>query len=270
MIAGAAAPLPEPSALRARLDGTPIVVLLDVDGTLAPISPRPDEASVPKSTRRILHDLASAPGVHLGFITGRGAADARRLVGSTHAWIVGNHGLESVDPDGLVTIDPLAEPWRPAIRRACETLRAELGGVRNAIVEDKTLTLSIHYRLVDRTEVPALERCVRVVGEREGLLITEGREIREVRPPVAVNKGTAVLALARRLGADVPHASRVFAGDDVTDEDAMRALRELHPDSITIRVRGSGNSGTFAEFAVEGTEDLAKWLAGVARVRRTA
>lgn len=270
MNAGAAAPLPEPAALRKRLEGTPLVVLLDVDGTLAPIAPRPDEASVPEPTRRILNELASVPGVHLGFITGRGAADARRLVGDTRAWIVGNHGLETVDPDGTVTIDPLGEPWRPAVRRAYETLREEMRGVRNAIVEDKTLTLSIHYRLVDRAEVPALEERVRAVGEREGLLITEGREIREVRPPVAVNKGTAVLALARRLGADAPHAARLFAGDDVTDEDAMRALRERHPDSVTIRVHGSGNSMTFAEFAVGGTEELAGWLAELAGVRRGA
>ena len=268
MIAGAAAPLPDPSALRHRLSGTPLVVLLDVDGTLAPIAPRPDEATVPESTRRILDRLAALPGVHLGYITGRGATDARRLVGDTRAWIVGNHGLELVDPDGSVTIDPLGEPWRPAIRRAYETLRRELSGVRNAIVEDKTLTLSIHYRLVDRAEVPALEECVRAVGEREGLRITEGREIREVRPPVAVNKGTAVLALARRLDADAPHASRIFDGDDVTDEDAMRALRAAHPDSVTIRVHGSGNSTTFAEFAVGGTEELAGWLAMLAGVRR--
>jgi trehalose 6-phosphate phosphatase len=270
MTAGAAAPLPDPSALRSRLQGTPLVVLLDVDGTLAPIAPRPDEATVPESTRRILNALASTPGVHLGFITGRGAADARRLVGDTRAWIVGNHGLETVDPDGTVTIDPLCEPWQPAVRRAYEALRRELAGVRNAIVEDKTLTLSIHYRLVDRAEVPALEECVRMVGAREGLRITEGREIREVRPPVAVHKGTAVLALARRLGADAPHASRLFAGDDVTDEDAMRALREAHPDSVTIRVHGSANSTTDAEFAVEGTEELAGWLEKLTGGRRSA
>jgi len=95
-----------------RLDGSPLVLLLDVDGTLAPIAPRPEDAEVPAATRRVLEALVARPGVHVVVVSGRSAADARRLVGVPGTWTIGNHGIETIVPDGTISIDERAAPCR--------------------------------------------------------------------------------------------------------------------------------------------------------------
>ena len=82
-----------------------------------------------------------------------------------------------------------------------------------------------------------------------------------------MDKGTAVLALAQRLGATSRSASILFAGDDTTDEDAMEALRGLHADAVTIHVEGEEARTTRAEFRVRSPAELGKWLAALAAVR---
>jgi trehalose-phosphatase len=150
------------------------------------------------------------------------------------------------------------------VRDAAESAVASAPG---ALVEDKGATLSIHYRLADAEAVPELERRVEGAATAAGLRVTRGRKVMEVRPPIAVDKGTAVLALARRLGATGRTASIVFAGDDRTDEDAMDALRVWHTDAVTIHVAGEEARATRAEFRVSSPEVLAKWLAALAAMR---
>lgn len=243
------------------------MVLLDVDGTLAPIAPRPEDASVPAATRDAVRALAGGRDTHVALVSGRGAEDARRLVGVDGVWAIGNHGLETIDPDGTLSIDERVAAWEGAlqsVRASAEAAAASLPGTR---VEDKGATLSVHYRLADAAGVPRLERAVAAAAERAGLRVTRGRKVIEVRPPLAVDKGTAVLALARRLGATERSASILFAGDDTTDEDAMEALRGLHADAVTIHVEGEEPRTTRAEFRAGSPEELGKWLAALATVR---
>ncbi|MEO7083911.1 MAG: trehalose-phosphatase, partial [Gemmatimonadaceae bacterium] len=76
-------------SLARRLDGQPLLLLLDIDGTLAPIASRPDEARLPAATQRVLAELAMLPGTYVVATSGRSARDARRLVGVDNVWIVG-------------------------------------------------------------------------------------------------------------------------------------------------------------------------------------
>src|SRR5918997_1361565 len=101
-----------------RLSGSPLIVMLDVDGTLAPITSRPEEAAVPPETKRVIAALASRPGVHVALVSGRAAAVARRMVGVSNAWVIGNHGYETVGPDGETVIDPRVATYRPVVGRA--------------------------------------------------------------------------------------------------------------------------------------------------------
>ena len=264
-----AAPVVASPALERRLAGTPLLVLLDVDGTLAPIAPRPEEAAVPPETRRAVAALASRPGTHVALVSGRSAADARRLVAVSNVHAIGNHGCEVMAPDGDVVVDPAVAPYRDAlalVARALEPLLAEVPGV---LLEDKVWTLSVHYRLADPGIVPRLRGVVADVAARHGLPITEGKKVLEVRPPVTVDKGTAVLALAERIGALGDGASLLYAGDDTTDEDAFRRLRERTPRAVTVRVAGGGHAPpTAAEFVVRDPGEMRELLEWIGALRR--
>ena len=111
-----------------------------------------------------------------------------------------------------------------------------LAEVPGALVEDKRWGVSAHYRLADERAVPLVERVVRETAAREGLRVTTGKKVLELRAPVDVNKGTAALALLERLNARDGDAGIAFIGDDVTDEDAFRRLRSEVPRALTVRV----------------------------------
>jgi trehalose-phosphatase len=233
--------------------------MLDVDGTLAPMAPRPELAVVPAATQRLIATLVARPGVTVSLVSGRAAADARRVVGVDGVWVIGNHGLEVLRPDGGVEVDPAAEEFAGAMARVAAALAPAVGGVRGALLENKEWTLSVHYRLVEPAAVPGLVQAVRNIASAHGLTVRDGKQVAEVRPPVSVDKGTAVVALARRLGAAGSGASLLFAGDDITDEDAFRALRAEVPGAVTIRVGGDGARSS-AEYRVEDPAALAAVL----------
>jgi trehalose-phosphatase len=247
-----------------RLDGKPLVVMLDVDGTLAPIAPRPEEARVPAETRAAVQRLASARDLHVALVSGRAADDATTLVGVENLWALGNHGIELRTPEGVVEADAAVRPFEQRIAQAARELEEIARDVDGVLVEDKRWTVSLHYRLAEDAKVPALLDRARVVAETAGLRVTEGKKVMEVRPPIAIDKGTASLQLASRLGAFAPGGACLFAGDDRTDEDAFRALREHSSEAVTIRI---GVTETAAEFCVDDTDAFRDLLSAIAARR---
>jgi trehalose 6-phosphate phosphatase len=182
-------------------------IVLDVDGTLAPIVPRPEDAAVPPETRVELERLAGRYRL-LAFLTGRASGDARRIVGLPDATYVGVHGLE---------LAPEADEWRGAV--------AEIAAEPWAwgTVEDKGVTVSFHYRTAtDPDAAAAAAEEVAARARAAGLLARFGRLVLEIRPPVDADKGTAIAHLVRGAGA----TRALFVGDDTTDLDAFRGLRE--------------------------------------------
>ena len=251
-----------------RVRGNPFLVMLDVDGTLAPIVSRPDAAEVPLETQRAVAQLASRDGVHVVLVSGRAAADARRLVRVASVWVIGNHGGEVIAPDGDSTVDARVAPYRAAMAQVARRLRTKAAHVAGVIVEDKTWTLSIHYRLASPAVVPGLRAAIEEAIRDAGLRMTEGKMVFEVRPPVTVHKGTAVLALATRLGGLAPGASLLYAGDDRTDEDAFRELRARAPHAVTIRVGPTGEGEpSAAEFFLPDTVAMCELLQALAELR---
>jgi trehalose 6-phosphate phosphatase len=181
-------------------------VLCDIDGTLAPIVERPEDAAVPEATRAVLRDLVGRYAL-VAAVTGRPSADARELVGVDGITIIGSHGLE-VAPD--------ADAWR-------EPLHA-FGLTVDWPVEDKGVALSYHYRTHDDPERARAE--LERVAERareHGLRTRFGRMVLELLPPIDANKGTAIRALLTDTGVE----RALFAGDDTTDLDAFAVLDDL-------------------------------------------
>ena len=247
----------------ARLAGRPLLLMFDVDGTLAPIAAHPSLAQIPDETRRLVASIVMKPGVIVALVSGRAAHDARRLVGVEHVWTVGNHGAEVMDPDGDVSVDADVARYAESIATAARTLEPLIAPLRGVVLENKGWTLSVHYRTADEAVLPRLRAAVDGVVVQNGLRGTEGKKVLEIRPPVSVDKGTAVYRLARDLGALAEDASLVFAGDDATDEDAFRLLRARHPNAVTIHV--GNHADTAAEFVLADPHALRDLLKRIAR-----
>jgi trehalose 6-phosphate phosphatase len=228
-----------PGDLLRRLAAEPrrAAILLDVDGTLAPIVEQPEDARVPEETRHELARLASRYAL-VACVTGRASADAERLVGVPGVAVVGEHGLE---------LAPDAAAWSDRI--------ATFAAGVDWPAERKPLSVSFHFRRAqDEAAARAYLTRVEEAARAEGLVPRWGRMVLEVRPPVEANKGTAVVALVQR--ANVSRA--LYAGDDTTDLDAFAGL-----DGLELGVRVAVDSPeapppllAAADVVVEGTDGV--------------
>ena len=232
--------------VRFRSDPERAAVLLDIDGTLAPIVERPEDAAVPAETRAEVERLAGKYGL-VGCISGRPAADARTLVGLAGIEYVGVHGLES---------DPEAKRFAPQLEAFAERIAWPW------TVESKGgVTLSFHYREAeDEQEAASRANDVARAAEEAGLRPHRGRKVLEVRPPVDADKGTAV----RRLLEGRPLTRALYAGDDTTDLDAFRGLDEAGLD-VALKVSvGSPEMNprllTEADLVLGGPGELLRFL----------
>ncbi|HXV58238.1 MAG TPA: trehalose-phosphatase [Gaiellaceae bacterium] len=178
-------------------------LVLDVDGTLAPIVARPELAAVPAETKAELARLAGRYRL-VACVSGRAGDDAARLVGVEGVEYVGNHGLE---------LDPRAHRLADEIARFREAVALP--------VEDKRLSLTYHYReAADEEAARAALEGVAARARAAGLVPRWGRKVLEIRPPLEADKGTAVRELLARSRARLG----LYAGDDTTDLDAFAGL----------------------------------------------
>lgn len=256
-----------PERIGARLDGSPLLVMLDVDGTLAPIAPTPEQAAIPPATLDVLRRIATLPSVTLAFISGRAAMDTWRMTGVEGAWVAGNHGGEFREPGGTIAVHPEVLKFEDDITAAATRLERDLAGVPGAFVENKRWTISVHYRQVADAAQQELISRAETSAKVHGLRLMDGKKIVELRPPVDVNKGTAVTTLLQRAGVSAESGAALYAGDDRTDEDAFRALRAAAPNAITIRVAHGSPLSTTAEFELDRPEELRELLEWVATRR---
>jgi len=257
--------LPPSRALARRLAASPLLVALDIDGTLAPIASTPADAAVPEATLETLRHLTSRPGVQVAVVTGRSAPDGRRMVELPGSWVIGNHGMEWLEPNGGMRVNDAARTTAPRIADAALLLEARLHDIPGAFVEDKRWTLSVHFRLAAPADRPAIERALDDVARRLDLRVTHGKQVYELRPQVDITKGTALLELAQSIGIRDGAGALFYAGDDRTDEDAFRALRGLTAEAVTLHVGGDTPAPveTSAEFIVPdpaGLRELLEWL----------
>jgi trehalose-phosphatase len=239
------------------------MLLTDFDGTLTPIVERPELAVLSPGVRRLLRALAQCRGVKAGIVSGRALGDLKNRVGIRGLVYAGNHGLE-IDGPGVRYVSPVAEELRPVLRAIHYVLGQTLSSVKGILLEDKGLSLSIHYRQVDRRRSSEVEHIVRhVVGTAEATgkaRMTSGKKVYEVRPAVDWNKGKAVRLLMKRYGKGGRRSGLVpiYLGDDATDEDAFRVV-EAYGDGVTVFV-GEPTSNTAARYFLESPEEVARFL----------
>jgi trehalose 6-phosphate phosphatase len=207
-----------------RADPAHAAVLLDIDGTLAPIVRHAADAHVPEATRALLIEIAGRYGL-VGCVSGRRATTARQIVAIGTIAYVGNHGGELLRPRAIrPEVDPELAEWSARVDAFAErvfTQHVERLRVRR---EDKGTIAAFHWR--GAPDEDAAENAVRDIAERaaaEGFAVHWGRKVLEVRPPVALDKGLGITSLLH----SVPVSAALYVGDDTTDLDAFRGLRAL-------------------------------------------
>lgn len=243
----------EKKLLRARR----ILLCADFDGTITPIRPRPKEAKLGEGIRLLLRKISKHKSFIVGIISGRALKDIEEKVGVKGLIFAGNHGLEIAYKKKRF-IYPAAKRYVWLISRIARSLKRGLALFSGAILEEKGLSLSLHYRLVKKRNLPELKKiffqAVKPYLAAQKIKLTYGKKVWEVRPPIKWDKGRAVLWLRQRLRPR--RMFTVYIGDDLTDEDAFRAVNKIGGISIRVgRKRGSS-----ARYYLRNTKDAQRFF----------
>jgi trehalose 6-phosphate phosphatase len=240
-------------------------VLCDIDGTLAPIVERAEEATVPDTTSRLLGRIGRRYKV-VACISGRGAAEARRIVGVGGIAYVGSHGAELLRPgEAQAELVPAFATWADRVRGFALGKDSAEQRMMRIRIEDKGAIMAFHWRGA-REEAAARTRIEAIAAEAEsaGFLTHWGRKVLEIRPPVPIDKGQAVRELLRRA----PVRTAVFGGDDATDLDVFDVLGELRSEgaletAVCVGVRSDEGPPAIierADLVVDGTAGFVQVL----------
>lgn len=235
--------------------GKRLALFLDYDGTLTPIVDRPELAILSEDMRATVNALANRCTVAI--ISGRDRRDVEHLVKLDSLFYAGSHGFDIAGPHGWHVQHEPAAQYIPAIDRAERTLRETLRGVHGTIIERKKYSVAVHYRLVADADMPAVHEAVGAVlsGQPE-LRKLDGKKVFELQPRIDWNKGKAVLWLLQVLDLNTTAVLPVYFGDDVTDEDAFKALDGL---GIGIVV-GEDARPSVARYALKNPDEVHDFL----------
>jgi trehalose 6-phosphate phosphatase len=198
-----------------------LAIFLDYDGTLTPIVSRPEQATLSISTRQVLRELADL--VPVAILSGRDLDDVRRLVDIDGIVYAGSHGFDIAGPRGLRK--QVATEFLSIIDLAEKELKEKLAGIPGALVERKRFSIAAHYRNVAGSDVSKVEQAVnKVAADHGNLRRIDNKKVYELQPNIDWNKGKAVLWLLQAL--ELEGVFPIYIGDDLTDEDVFRALKE--------------------------------------------
>jgi trehalose 6-phosphate phosphatase len=236
-----------------------LLLLLDFDGTLTPIVERPEAAKLPDRMKIILKSLSQQKTATIGIISGRSLNDLRSKVYLPNIIYAGNHGLEIEGP-GISFLHPVAEEIKTTLKVLSAVLKNALRPIDGSFVEDKGLTLSVHYRQVKSPEKEqevshAFEKTVGVARMLGRIKTTSGKKVLEIRPPVSWDKGKAILMLLKNYCRG--EALTIYAGDDLTDEDAFNVLKDRQGISIYV---GGDKTASAAKYYLDSTTQVEEFL----------
>lgn len=232
-----------------------MALFFDFDGTLVELEEHPDRVSLAETTRQTLSRLAAATGGAVAIITGRDIESVDHFLSPLCLPVSGVHGLMRRAADGTI--------HAPAVRHALSVdaeavLAPLLARAPRLLLERKSAALALHYRQAPEYEEECIAAMERIADVAPGMRVMRNKMVVEVRPEGA-DKGAAVAAFLR----EPPFAGRkpMFAGDDVTDEDAFVVVNALGGVSIKI-----GDGQTAARWRASGTAAFLAWLDACAAV----
>ncbi len=211
-----------------------LLLMLDFDGTLAPITTDPAKSYLSPEIKAYLSTISRMDWATIAVLSGRSLADVKKRIGLKNIYYAGSHGLEIYGPS-LKFLHPEASHAKSHIEDLRTTIENKLGSIHGAIIERKRFSFSFHYRLIKTRDTRrALNQlrsiiCHSPIGEEVSII--KGKKVIEVVPRIDWNKGAAVRYVIKHTGRRV---IPIYLGDDVTDETAFEALRKVN--GVAIRI----------------------------------
>lgn len=236
--------LPAPKPLRLE----EVALFLDLDGTLAPIAARPQDVRPDPRRTSLLERLHQALQGRLAVVSGRTLADVDRILEGRVTAVAAVHGLIFRDSDGSVTA---ASP-HPALPSAIRRCREFAGRDSGLLVEEKGLSVALHYRLAG-PQARGARAFVAELAAETGLVLQHGDMVEELRTPGPTKGDSVGVFLTRPPFAG---ARPVFVGDDITDEHGFQAVQAFGGAGVLV---GAGRR-TAARFRIAGVEEALAWL----------
>jgi trehalose 6-phosphate phosphatase len=238
-------------------------LVLDFDGVLSPIIKDPAASRLPDGVAASLGRLARTLGL-LAVISGRPVEFLADRVPIPGVYLLGSYGMEQIR-DGVRRVDPDAERWLGPVREASRALRDLLGTSPGVVVEEKPVSVTVHWRQAPDQAAAARDvhrATARIAGET-GLRLASGKLAEELLPPIDVDKGSALVTLL----ASQDLTTVAYAGDDVGDIPALRAVRAAGGYALVVD-HGHETDPLLLKLADQtyaGTDQFAAWLADLAR-----
>jgi trehalose 6-phosphate phosphatase len=232
-----------------------VALFLDFDGTLVPIQKDPSQCFLSSKQKDQLKSLVSSDRFRLSVLSGRSLLDIQKKVDIQGIYLGGNHGLDISGPDVRYT-HAKAILARPVIHCIKRKLKKKIHGIEGAWLEDKKFALSLHYRSVEKKNIPSIKKIFSEVVDpctkEDSWGVLKGKKVLELVPDKQWNKGKALIWIMKKMeGNCLP----VYVGDDITDESAFERLGKK---GITIRVGKSRN--TSADYYLKGYWEMPRFL----------
>lgn len=242
--------------IHAKINARPRLLLaLGFDGILSPTVLRPDQAILPEKTHALLAALSATPRMTLAFLSGRSRQDVQARVALQAAYYAGNHGMEIRGP-GLTSSDGLAVSCRSDLVDALAFLTRCTKRLKGVLIEDKGLTVSVHWRLADPGEGEILRNLMDVIVQNHPRLRVFAGEVSwELRARASWNKGDALEQVLTHL--QLTPADTIYIGGEFTDEDAFARLSE----GLTFCV--GETASTAAQYRLAGPTDATRVLSQI-------
>jgi alpha,alpha-trehalase len=238
-----------------RLRGRTTAIFLDYDGTLTPIVEDPKKATLPDKTGKVMKRLAEHYSVAI--ISGRDLADVQNMVGIGDIAYAGSHGFDITGPGGKYRNQEIGKRFLPILERAERELRKAMRDIPGAKIEHKRFAIAVHYRQAKRANINTLkQRFDDISSHYPELRKSTGKKVIELRPNVDWDKGKAMLHILETLYTNGSRILPLYIGDDITDEDAFRAISAR---GIGVVV-GSEKRYTAAHYALRDPGEVAKFL----------
>ncbi len=259
--------LRDEAQLSRRFAGRRPAVFLDYDGTLTPIVDRPQDAVISQSMREAVRGVAERCPVCV--VSGRDRRVVQGLMGVDDLIVAGSHGFDIWSPREGTLEHEAGGGFEELIERVTARVREQADPIEGSLVEPKKASVALHYRLVADADRPRIAAIVdRLLADHpDELKVTPGKMVYELQPKLEWDKGKAVLYLLEALGLTGDDVVPLYVGDDVTDEDAFRALAGKGIGIFVGRADDPevGGRGTSAAFVLDSIEEVQRFLDRLAR-----
>jgi len=243
--------------IKREIKGKQLFLFLDFDGTLTPIRRDPRKVRLGKGMYHTLKRVADKSNICVAVISGRRLGGIKKMIGLKNVIYVGNHGLEAIGPN-LNFILPSAVKTKKIIKDVGQKLKKKLRKFKGVIIEDKNLTLSVHYRMANERDaysvIQIVESITKPYQKKRQIKVTEGKKVREIRPPATWDKGRVAKKLLKleekRLQKRI---IPICMGDDKTDEDIFKLFKKR---GYTIKITKKPDKASSANYFLRNTSEV--------------